>query len=70
MKLTDDFKCPKCGGTRFTLAQDYIHYTGYYTEHGSLVELYTCEEHTDDEDARRFFCDDCDTYLDIPKGLG
>lgn len=67
-----DGKCTHCGNNCFTLAEDSTTYTpGYFFHNGKVHgdgSGSTTQESAEDE-AVRFFCDQCGTRYAVPKEL-
>ena len=70
-KLTEDCKCPVCGGYTFTLCEDFTRYSVVTLKKGVLVALFSCEEEgeSDPLGSPRFLCPECGEYLEVPEEL-
>lgn len=68
-QLTDDKRCPYCGGQDFTLAVDFTRYTKIDVVEGALCPIYEDDSRSMDEDAVRFFCLGCCERIEMPREL-
>ena len=67
--LTDDKRCPHCGGQDFGLAQDITRYTTIDVVDGELCPIYDDDSRSMEDDAIRFFCLGCSDLIETPREL-